>query len=783
MSTQPDESHDYIWILENVVKWTNPTTYNEIFDNINMISYYVSDGVLRNMWKDFDYGKLHGNPASITWNQVWGHVVASYPVRGKGGADTQAIIDAVKQMLGEVQTTISNTIGDSGSGLIGDLSSFTGSAFDSLKNTIADIGTFLDGTFGSVSTTASGVVDNIKTFLNGVAEEVASTYSTITRDVGETFYKVLGNLDETYSSVLGALKNDYEYISGWIDRIGSTAMQDLKNSYDLVVISQQDIIKQVSDEINNALPALEAVGETSLKALAALMGGMTGQLVPNIIDLVKRSGVPFGLIDNEENKGTVNDLTGKATTLWQTLTDPESNLVTSLKLLEEQAGTGSLAAQFLYAFVMLVTVGVHMANAVAIIAAPKATDALYQVNTDQPVTEFTMQEAAGLCARRFMDNDEAVNVGLKGGYDHVKTNQAIAATRPQLAVSDLNNAVFRHIITEDHYRSVLQRHGYQDSDIETIRSLAYVLPSYSDLITMAVREVFSNDIAEHFGLFGDLPADFVTEAAKQGLSEEWAKRYWGAHWKLPSFQQGADMFHRGLIDEETLNMLVRALDVSPIWREPLKGTTYNLITRVDLRRIYALGLITREEVVERFRWEGYSESDAELLTRFYDLYTGQDDTEDAYGLKSITLAQVKNLWTLGTLDDEQAVDQLTLVGYSGDLSRIYVQSWSDEAAYKTRKDLITRLTKKAIREDMDDRQVEALFADMNLAPEELKNVKKVIAVEEEQYTATPSKSELKAMYTADIIDLSTWKSYMKRLGYNDEIVDWYGKLYYGDTYA
>ncbi|GAH93918.1 unnamed protein product, partial [marine sediment metagenome] len=41
------------------------------------------------------------------------------------------------------------------------------------------------------------------------------------------------------------------------------------------------------------------------------------------------------------------------------------------------------------------------------------------------------------------------------------------------------------------------------------------------------------------------------------------------HWSLPSPSQGFEMLHRGVIDEAELNMLLRALDIMPFWREKL----------------------------------------------------------------------------------------------------------------------------------------------------------------------------------------------------------------------
>ncbi|GAJ24007.1 unnamed protein product, partial [marine sediment metagenome] len=116
------------------------------------------------------------------------------------------------------------------------------------------------------------------------------------------------------------------------------------------------------------------------------------------------------------------------------------------------------------------------------------------------------------------------------------------------------------------------------------KELAYQIPPVADIITMAVREAFTPAIAARFGQYEDLPAPYVEWVQKKGLSKEWAERYWAAHWSLPSPQQGFEMLHRGVIGEGDLNMLLRALDVMPFWRDKLTQIAYRPLSRVDVRR-------------------------------------------------------------------------------------------------------------------------------------------------------------------------------------------------------
>jgi len=162
----------------------------------------------------------------------------------------------------------------------------------------------------------------------------------------------------------------------------------------------------------------------------------------------------------------------------------------------------------------------------------------------------------------------------------------------------------------------LRQIGIHPDFIETYKTLAYPIPPVADIITMAVREAFTPAIAARFGQYEDYPPDFEYWAMRKGLSPEWAKRYWASHWSLPSPQQGFEMLHRGAINQDELNMLLRALDVMPFWRDKLTRIAYRRLTRVDIRRMYKIGVITRAEVYESYLEHGYTEKNAKRMTEF-----------------------------------------------------------------------------------------------------------------------------------------------------------------------
>lgn len=236
------------------------------------------------------------------------------------------------------------------------------------------------------------------------------------------------------------------------------------------------------------------------------------------------------------------------------------------------------------------------------------------------------------------------------------------------------------------------------------KELAYQIPPVADIITMAVREAFTPDIARRFGQYEDLPTEFVEWVGKKGLNKDWAERYWAAHWSLPSPQQGFEMLHRGVIGEGDLNMLLRALDIMPFWRDKLIQIAYRPLSRVDVRRMFALGVLDVSGVRKAYTDIGYNEYNADLMTQFTIKYTEgiaerareskerieqkeQEAKEKAVQkereaerkalipkIAEWTTAQTLKFLVTGLITEERARLEFGLLGYNEERINVYIAS-------------------------------------------------------------------------------------------------------------
>ena len=135
-----------------------------------------------------------------------------------------------------------------------------------------------------------------------------------------------------------------------------------------------------------------------------------------------------------------------------------------------------------------------------------------------------------------------------------------------------------------------------------------MIPDVPDLIRFTVREVIE-------------PAEFYATMPFHGFSRYWAEAFWEVHWVLPAFGNLIDAYHREIITVAERDKYIVWHDYKPEARPGIAvsdqaimgGLTKRLIPRVDLRRGYRIGRLSRAELDERYGWLGY-EDDAELQT-------------------------------------------------------------------------------------------------------------------------------------------------------------------------
>lgn len=335
-----------------------------------------------------------------------------------------------------------------------------------------------------------------------------------------------------------------------------------------------------------------------------------------------------------------------------------------------------------------------------------------------------------------------------------------SASETPLGAEELRTSFLRGLISEDRHDRSARAHHLSLPDIKTVKELYQIIPPVNDLISMAVREVFTPEIVSRFGQMEGLPSEFVEWGEKQGLSQFWASAYWAAHWHLPSVGQGFEMLHRRVIDESDLSMLLRALDIMPFWRDKLTAISYRPLTRVDVRRMYALDVLNEDGVYNAYLDHGYSDENAKLMTQFTLAYTGEKE-------KELTKTDILSLFKRYVIDDNAAKTMLTRLGYTEDNAALVLTKARYEVYASYKKERINYIKKAYIAGKITASEAVSKLSKLDLPASETNHLMESWGLAKESKVKPLTLDNLKAFFQAKVISLSELQVELLELGYNN----------------
>ena len=186
----------------------------------------------------------------------------------------------------------------------------------------------------------------------------------------------------------------------------------------------------------------------------------------------------------------------------------------------------------------------------------------------------------------------------------------------------------------------------------------YVLPGAQDLVRMELREVFKEEFRPE--LLEPLPSMKFQQTMKlQGYDTYWANSYWAAHWVLPSLGDLDEMLHRGIISLKEWQTMVRRNDYLPAWINRREKIIYNPYTRVDVRRMRDLALLTKQEVLDNYKDLGYDDLHAERMAIWTEVY--------------ILAVELRARYSKGWITSEDVYNEIVAAGMPEKRARIWVQ--------------------------------------------------------------------------------------------------------------
>lgn len=227
-------------------------------------------------------------------------------------------------------------------------------------------------------------------------------------------------------------------------------------------------------------------------------------------------------------------------------------------------------------------------------------------------------------------NEDAARCWIRAsGMQDRLYDRVIRASRAKLNPTQIVALARRGVIQEGDVPERLRDLGYIDpTDAPELWELGKALPGPADVVRFMVRDVDDAQIVNQFGLDDEFTAKFrgLTQgyAKAAGIDEDLMRRYWRSHWSIPGPAQLLEMYHRlrndpdvggKRVDLETVKTALQQQDILPYWIPRLLEVSFRPLRLVDVRRAFFDGSIDLSEVRKAYEAGGYSDENADILTR------------------------------------------------------------------------------------------------------------------------------------------------------------------------
>ncbi len=607
------------------------------------------------------------------------------------GQVVQSAKDAIVTVAGDVKTGLENA----------------GRSFErGVGSAVSTVGNYIGGAID----TAEKAVDKAITRAGNFVQSSVNAASDFINRIGSTISTNLGGLMASLNAEWDALMNSItvwwqdtvRYIEELITRVDTFISENFNKAWDWITTEAAAYGQNVQDNLARLENGIESIGtklfSCGYQSYAGVIGdiaglGLDSSLVRILVYGVLAAGVvmagaptaahPYLQCIANIGMQEVRPMSADLATLAQAIVRGK----TSGGAFGEASGRLGVPDGHAQAYIDTARSSVPVGTTVAGLirgnidrptAEAQLTDASYDpgyldqfVSASRPL--ISAAEALTAARRGGWSKDNADAELAKAGYS-AEQAAALARLTDQLLTPDQYVTLWlRQEIDEPTLDALLAERGYAERERGIIKSIAYFVPPPSDLITMSLKDVWNQEIVDTFGLEEDYPEEFEKYAGFQGISPFWAKKYWATAWSYPSNTQGFEMFQRGFITQKELELLLKTNDVPPFWRDRLIKINYNPITRVDIRRMYQMGVLTADQVTKSYLNIGYSPEDAAALTEFTKRYVAEAEASNQSKVKELSRAQIEQAYTSGVFTQSEALDALLHLNYRKEDAELLLQ--------------------------------------------------------------------------------------------------------------
>jgi hypothetical protein len=328
--------------------------------------------------------------------------------------------------------------------------------------------------------------------------------------------------------------------------------------------------------------------------------------------------------------------------------------------------------------------------------------------------------------------------------------------------------------------------------------LSQQLPGLSDQMRFLVRDVWDNRVVQAFGYDYQFDEKFTEEARKlaiaTGVSPDWYKYYWRAHWDIPSNTALYEMLHRLrpdrpevfeankdqlrrianptenegkngpiVVEPNDVEHAIVINDMAPGWVSALMEISYRPITNTDASRAFEIGTFNENDLYHAFRDNGYNDRNAKTLVTFYK------------GQRSRKIANAAGVWTTrktlkalkeGLIDEQRADDLLSPILIDPDVRMRAIAGAITEADVETKSVVVKSLRQRYIYGEFGIDDLRGFLGVTGVDPARIENIVRQWTAQRDGRMREPRVRMICEWYTNRLITYEEYFDRVMRLGYS-----------------
>lgn len=363
------------------------------------------------------------------------------------------------------------------------------------------------------------------------------------------------------------------------------------------------------------------------------------------------------------------------------------------------------------------------------------------------------------------ENSEEYVIDLmeQAGLDRKHFDHYTEAVKQRFNLAEVLSLHWRKKLDTGEFDDLLKKAGYTGREEELAKVFEEAIPAIQDVIRFAVRDVFNPKVVEEFGLMEEYPELLTEFAAKWGYDEKTAKYFWGSHWQMPPPFSVYQMMHRGLIDETGADTLLRIADWPKPIRKLLLGISYQTLSRVDVRRMHAMGKLDRAGVVKAMRDNGYSPFNAELYADFVEAYNFPDELK-------LSKAQLLTAYKDRIFTKQETIDVLGELGYKRAEAEFLILLEDYKANKKLVTERIKLIEKLYTIGEYDEIQVKGKLGEQGVTGEKMNSLLETWDLRKKARMKTVGDDTLKQWFKKQLITEIEFREGLRKNGWSEDLI-------------